>query len=184
MCRAAQARAEFDDYCRSKLNIKLGAAVLLLGMAWSFSRDPIITHGYGSGVNVNTLFLVQFLVGLLVTPIVVVSWFLRLAFISRRYDIVRMLPYHDWAVGVSQSPYRNLCENAVMILVPLKIHLFVLASVVQSACPPGTSLWNARACDYKGSHSAVPIDALLLCFVAPILCQHFVLGASKVGYDS
>jgi hypothetical protein len=172
---------QFDDYRRGQLNMAVRVVVLVLGLCWAFSRDPIITGSYGSGVDVNKLFLVHLIVSLSVVPVIGMSWFLRLAVVSRRYNIVRLLPYHDWAVGVSQSRYRNWCENVVIIIVTLMMHLFILASLVQSACPPATVLWNVHTCNYTDSLAVFPLDKVLVTFITPALCQLFLPGASYVS---
>ena len=162
---------QFDEYRRSQLNLRLGAYALLNGLVWNFTRGNV-----DSFWRQNALFTVAFILALLCGPIVVIAWFVRLAVISRRYNITWMLPYHDWAVGVSRSHYRNWCENAVMILVPLQVSLYVLARVIQGICPPGTSMWNSQRCNPGGLE--LPLDATLLAVISVIPCQTFLLGAS------
>ena len=166
-----QMRAAFDEFRRAQLNFKLGALLLVLAMLWTFTRSSV-----SSFWTQNAVFTVAFAIAVFCWSIIVCSWFLRLAVISWRYDIVWFQPYHDWAAGISQSTYRDWCENIVIVLVPLQASLFVLARAIHGACPPGTSVWNTQMCNTDGVE--LPMDALLFAVICLLKCPAFVLGGS------
>ena len=166
-----QVRLQFEEYRRAQLNLKAGAVALLIGVVWIFTRDS-----WGSFWMQNAIFTAALVMAFFCAPNVLMAWILRLAVIAPRYNITRMLPYHDWAVGVSRSRYHNWCENALMVSVPLQLCLLVLARVIQGACPPGTSMWNNQTCNPGGTE--LPLEETLLAVISVILCQTFVLGAS------
>ena len=175
--QTAEMRWAYAEYSRSNLNHKF--VVMLVGPV---SLAFMVTRGsFGSLWHLNPAFILAFVSYVMVCLCCVMVWTNRLAVISYRYNIAYMQRFHDLASRFYRSSYRDVFDNAVVVCSALCTSLYVLARVLQGACPEGTTMWNAQECNPEGAEGEVPQDALLIAIISLIAVQIFIGCASRLS---
>ena len=88
--------------------------------------------------------------------------------------------FHQWALDLTNHRFHGATvENACMLSLTAAFAVHMLGRTLVGQCPAGTTLWSQQSCNPLADRHAVPADMYLVTFIAPLIPQIFLKGATR-----